>query len=432
MSESPRIVVFGATGYTGRLTAERLVALGSRPVLAGRSLERLDALAGQLGGLEAVRADVLRQNSVFAMVREGDVVVSTVGPFVEWGEPAVRAAIASGAILLDSTGEPAFIRRVYTEFGPAARRAGATLLTAMGYDYVPGALAGALALEEAGETAVRVDLGYYYFGGGPAAMSAGTRASLVGAALEPNFAYRAGRIRSERVATRVRTFSVKGKDRSGVSIGGAEHFSLPLAYPRLRDVNVYLGWAGPLARGLQAGALAGTVATRVPGVRGALRTAGRRVARLAPGPEPGTVPGGLSWVVAEAFDAAGHGSRRSSSRASTATTSPRAHWRGRLGAPPRRASGARARSGRSTRSGSRLSRRAARRRASPGSGEQAARPARISPVPLYTLHREQHLPGTPDDVFRSSPTPGTSRRSPRPRCASRSSRRARSRCGWAP
>src|SRR5215217_3205628 len=155
-SMAPRIVVFGATGYTGRLVAEQLVARGERPILAGRSAGRLDELAGRLGGLETRVADVARPATVFDLVSEGDVLVSTVGPFAKWGEPALRAAIGAGGIYLDSTGEPTFIRRVFEEFGPPARRAGATLLTAMGYDFVPGALAGALALEEAGPKAVRV------------------------------------------------------------------------------------------------------------------------------------------------------------------------------------------------------------------------------------------------------------------------------------
>ena len=146
-----RIVVFGATGYTGRLTSERLVAQGERPVLAGRSEERLTELAERLGGLEWRVADVDRPNTVFSLVERGDVVVSTVGPFAKWGDPAVRAAIAAPAVYLDSTGEPQFIRRVFEGFGPAAAGAGATLMTAMGYDFVPGALAGALALEDAGE-----------------------------------------------------------------------------------------------------------------------------------------------------------------------------------------------------------------------------------------------------------------------------------------
>ena len=117
-----RIVLFGATGYTGRLTAEALVARGDRPVLAGRSAERL-ARAGraELGGLETAVADVADPASVRALVEPGDVIVATVGPFARWGDPAVEAAIDAGACYLDSTGEPAFIRRVFERFGPARR-----------------------------------------------------------------------------------------------------------------------------------------------------------------------------------------------------------------------------------------------------------------------------------------------------------------------
>src|ERR687894_2940824 len=157
-----RIVVFGATGYTGRLIAERLVAQGVRPVLAARSEARVSALAESLGGLEWVRADVMRKNTIFGLVGgPDDVLVSTVGPFDKWGEPAVRAAVAAGCTYLDSTGEPRFIRRVFEEFGPPASRSGARLLTSMGYDFAPGALAGALALEEAGGGGGGGGGGYY-------------------------------------------------------------------------------------------------------------------------------------------------------------------------------------------------------------------------------------------------------------------------------
>src|SRR3954471_8343004 len=116
-----RIVVFGATGYTGRLIAERLVASGARPVLAGRNEARLAELAERLGGLEVARADAMRQNTVFGLVDSpDDVLVATVGPFAKWGGPAVRAAVAAGCTYLDSTGEPAFIRSVFEEFGPPA------------------------------------------------------------------------------------------------------------------------------------------------------------------------------------------------------------------------------------------------------------------------------------------------------------------------
>jgi short subunit dehydrogenase-like uncharacterized protein len=301
-----RIVVFGATGYTGRLVAERLAGAGERPVLAGRSPERLSALAERLGGLEWAQADVDRPDSVTALVTEGDVLVSTVGPFTKWGEPAVQAAIAARATYLDSTGEPQFIRRIFERHGPPARRAGVALLTAMGYDFVPGALAGALALEQAGVAAVRVDVGYYSLGLGAGSASAGTRQSLVGAGLDGGFAYRDGVLRDVRLAERVRSFRVHDKQRGAVSVGGAEHFTLPAAFPQLREVNVYLGWFGPLARPLQAGTLVATAATKLPGVRSALQFAGSRLAGLASGPEPGTTPGGSSWIAAIAYDAQGH------------------------------------------------------------------------------------------------------------------------------
>jgi short subunit dehydrogenase-like uncharacterized protein len=241
------------------------------------------------------------------MVGRGDVLVSTVGPFARWGEPAVRAAIAAGkgTVYIDSTGEPPFIRRVFEEFGPPAARAGAALMTAMGFDFVPGQLACALALEEAGEEAVRVEAGYYSLGAGSSAASQGTKTSLAGVAVEPGFAWRGGRIVDDRPAARVKSFEAKGKLRPAVSVPGVEHFTLPAAYPRLREVDVYLGWAGPLSRVVQAGSLATSVVTRVPGTKPVIRAAGEKLASLGGSPAPGTTPGGVSWVTAQAFSEGG-------------------------------------------------------------------------------------------------------------------------------
>ena len=293
-----RIIIFGATGFTGRQVAERLAVQGAAPVLAGRSEAPLRELGERLG-VQWRLADALRRNSVFALMEKGDVLVSTVGPFAKWGEPAVRAAIAAGGTYIDSTGEAAFIRRVFEEFGAPAERAGAALLPAMGYDFVPGSLAAALALEEAGDAAVRVDVGYYAFGAGS---SAGTRASAVGVLLDESHTFRDGALRLVRTAERVRSFSVRGKDREAFSIGGSEQLGLPASYPRLREINAYLGWFGPLARPLQAAGLAGSMAMRLPGVRAAMKAAADRVAGVTGGPEPGN---GVSWVVAEAYDEGG-------------------------------------------------------------------------------------------------------------------------------
>ena len=117
-----RIVLLGASGYTGARTAEALVARGARPVLAGRNQAKLDPLAERLGGLETAVADVTTPGSLAALLGAGDVVVTTVGPFLQLGEPAVHAAVEAGAVYLDSTGEPPFIRRVFEQHGPRRAR----------------------------------------------------------------------------------------------------------------------------------------------------------------------------------------------------------------------------------------------------------------------------------------------------------------------
>src|SRR3954452_10461338 len=77
-----RIVLFGATGYTGRLVAAALVDRGARPVLAGPNADSLGAMSDELGGgLETQTADVSDPATVRALVQRGDVLVSTVGPF---------------------------------------------------------------------------------------------------------------------------------------------------------------------------------------------------------------------------------------------------------------------------------------------------------------------------------------------------------------
>jgi short subunit dehydrogenase-like uncharacterized protein len=301
-----RIVLFGATGYTGRLTAEAMVERGLKPVLAARSQDKLRALAGELGGdLESATADVSDPPSVAALVERGDVLVTTVGPFVRWGQPAAAAATTVGAHYIDSTGEPPFIREVFERYGPPAEQAGVAMLTAFGYDWVPGNLAGGLALERAGELATRVDLGYFITGGG-ASLSGGTKASTVGAVGHPSFAFRDGRIQTERSAKRVRSFRVGSKERPGISVGGSEHFALPRVAPRLREVNAYLGWFGPASRAMQVFSAGTSLAMKAPGVGKLYEAAGERVVQGSTGgPDAEERSKSGSHTVAIAYDAAG-------------------------------------------------------------------------------------------------------------------------------
>lgn len=272
-----RIVLLGATGYTGRLTAHRMVTQGRAPVLVGRNQTKLQQLIDELAPLappgrepEWAIADVTRRADLLGLLRsEADVLVSTVGPFTRLGEAPVEAVIDAGAGYLDCTGEPAFVRKIFTEFDRRARRTGARLITAFGFDYVPGNLAAGLLLaRDAGADIQQVDIGYFVTGN--FTPSSGTIASATGVALEPSHTWRDGEIKSERAGSTTREFQLDGRELSAVSVGGTEHFALPRSYPQLREVNTHVGWIGRWSRAWStAGALAGS-AMQVPGVGSAV------------------------------------------------------------------------------------------------------------------------------------------------------------------
>ncbi len=283
-SMTGRVICFGATGYTGRLTAEVMVRAGMAPVLAGRSPEALAALTGDLAGLGPIDlpatwqvADASDPDSVRALVTSpDDVLVTTVGPFARLGRPAVDAAINAGAGYVDSTGEPAFLREVFEDDGPRAAATGARLLPAFGYDYVPGNLAGALAIEDAqaaGRAPTVVEIGYFVRGG--MGMSSGTRASVAGMLDAPVFSRRNGVLTGQ--AGSVISFDVNGKQRDALPVGGSEHFTLPRFDPQVRDVSVGLGWAGRWTKAAHGIGTVMSTASRVPGVGAALRAGTGRV-----------------------------------------------------------------------------------------------------------------------------------------------------------
>jgi short subunit dehydrogenase-like uncharacterized protein len=299
------IILFGATGYTGERTARALVARGAKPVLAARSPERLERLADELGGLETRVADVTRPETVRALVETRDVLVSTVGPFVRWGAPAIEAAIDAGAIYIDSTGEPGFIRRVFEHYGPRAERTGASLLPAFGFDWVPGNLAGSLAITEAGPEAARVQIGY--FGQGAAGSSGGTQASVIGAMLEPSFALRAGRLSPERTGARVKKFDLgNAREEIAISVGASEHLTLPVLHPQLQEVDVLLGRPGAYVRYMPLISAVLAAAIRLPPARAALAAVfARRVKGSTGGPDEAARSRSSSTVLATAYAADG-------------------------------------------------------------------------------------------------------------------------------
>ncbi|WP_333735774.1 saccharopine dehydrogenase family protein [Streptomyces sp. IBSBF 2806] len=135
------IVLFGATGFVGTLTAEYLAAHAPGEVrwaIAGRDETRLRRLRERLGvDVGVLRADVSDPASLRALAENARVVATTVGPYVRYGEELVAACADTGADYLDLTGEPEFVDLTYVRHDARARETGARLLHACGFDSVP-------------------------------------------------------------------------------------------------------------------------------------------------------------------------------------------------------------------------------------------------------------------------------------------------------
>src|SRR6266496_3865649 len=125
------IVLFGATGFTGGLTAEylaRAVPPKTSWALAGRNTAKLEAVRDRLGmlwsGLPLVQADVTDPQSLRELAESTRVLITTVGPYVKYGEPLVAACAEAGTDYVDLTGEPEFVDRCYVRYHQRAVQTG--------------------------------------------------------------------------------------------------------------------------------------------------------------------------------------------------------------------------------------------------------------------------------------------------------------------
>lgn len=140
------IVLYGATGFVGRLTAEYLAKAGgkARIALAGRSTDRLRAIRDTLGesaqSWQLLTADASSPKTLDAMAEQTQVVVTTVGPYTRYGLPLVAACAAAGTDYADLTGEPPFMRESIDLYHKQAQDTGARIVHACGFDSIPSDL----------------------------------------------------------------------------------------------------------------------------------------------------------------------------------------------------------------------------------------------------------------------------------------------------
>ena len=137
------LIVFGATGFTGRLVAEYLHLSGAesaRWAIAGRSLDRLAQVRDALHLPPAVallQADAGDAAALARLVRRAHVVITTVGPYQLHGEPLATACAENGTDYVDLCGEPLWMARMIDKLTPLAQRSGARIVFSCGFDSIP-------------------------------------------------------------------------------------------------------------------------------------------------------------------------------------------------------------------------------------------------------------------------------------------------------
>src|SRR3954468_1940437 len=174
------IVLFGGTGFTGALTAEYLAAnapASTRWALAGRNMEKLEALRERLGAdVPLLKADVTDVQSMADVASSTRVVITTGGPYIEHGEPLVKACAEHGTDYTDLTGEPEFVDRMFVKYHAQAEQSGARIIHACGFDSIPHDLGARFTVEQLPDGVPLTVRGYVQAGGAP---SGGTFASAL-------------------------------------------------------------------------------------------------------------------------------------------------------------------------------------------------------------------------------------------------------------
>ncbi|MFC0625587.1 saccharopine dehydrogenase family protein [Kribbella deserti] len=180
------IVVFGATGFTGRLTAEYLAKFAPAELkwaLAGRNRTKLEAVRDELGlSVDLLEADVTDPESLAKLAASTGAVITTVGPYVLYGEGLVAACAEAGTDYLDLTGEQEFVDTMYVKYHQRAVETGARIVHCCGFDSIPYDIGVQYAVEQLPERVPIQVTGVVTAGGRP---SAGTLQTVVTIASRP-------------------------------------------------------------------------------------------------------------------------------------------------------------------------------------------------------------------------------------------------------
>jgi short subunit dehydrogenase-like uncharacterized protein len=232
---SHMIVLFGATGVTGKLVARELMNLNVPVRLAGRDEKALKSVAGK-SGFQIKTFDLQEPESIKAALDGASVAINCVGPFTKYGLPIAKAVVKAGVHYLDTTGEQAFISQIFEELGERARKEKICLVPACAFEYaISDTLAGFAELANPHVDSIEV---VYRVKG--AATSVGTRRSFLKQMEYPWFRLSSGQLKEINFIPFCRdNLSSREAPRMLIEFPGGEAVLFPL-HLRVRSVRSFM------------------------------------------------------------------------------------------------------------------------------------------------------------------------------------------------
>jgi short subunit dehydrogenase-like uncharacterized protein len=258
------VSVLGATGYTGGLIVHELKRRGVTVLAAGRNRQKLQRLAAELGDLETLEAEVGDPASLDRLAGRSRVIINTAGPFIDYGEPVIRAAIANRAHYLDTTGEQPFMKAMLAHDAWAQQQQVA-VVSAQAFEIAVADCAAAVAAQGFRDIAA-VHITYVL----PMHASQGTQRTMLRMLQSAGYAYVGGDWVAEAPAKRMQfvDFPAPVGRVAAASFPSAEVITIP-RHLRVREVRAFMSMPWLAARAF---------AVTAPVIRTVLRSPVSRIA----------------------------------------------------------------------------------------------------------------------------------------------------------
>jgi len=242
MTDKKKVVVYGASGYTGRLVCEYLREFNVPFIAAGRDKARIAEALETVPGIGTVDHDIVEVEHAVGPLSElfdgASVVCNMVGPFATYGHEVVEACVAAGCHYLDTTGEQDWLIDAEAAYGTRMAAAGLLLAPGVAQMYTTGEIAAQLCLEQPGLDTLDI---LVFWKGAPTVAS--TRTILVNAALAKAYYLEQNAYEEWPADGGLYTVTVPGQHETGLALpwGGTSHPVWFSRDPRVANVKVLGG-----------------------------------------------------------------------------------------------------------------------------------------------------------------------------------------------